>query len=344
MASTQNGRGPAASCQPLSPERPRDTRSCIDEIRYLKRQHNAVVLAHYYMMPELQVLEKDGGIADYIGDSLALSRIAMNTRADVIVFCGVQFMAETAKVLNPTRTVLLPSRSAGCSLAASITADDVRQLRTQHPDVPVIAYINTYAETKAESDICCTSRNALAVAASFPHDTLLFIPDMFMGRNLQKVIREQTGKELLLWNGTCEVHEQFTGERLGVFSDAYPQADILIHWEVPDQTVNSLLEHRRGIVGSTSDIINYVGTSTARQFILGSECDLGAALRSLYPDREFITPCVYCPHMKHITLQNTLESLLSLGTERQPYYDMVLPQNILERAYLPIKRMMDIGL
>lgn len=320
------------------------TTELISEIRRLKRECNAVVLAHYYMTPELQRLDKDGGVADYIGDSLALSRIAMTTDAEVIVFCGVQFMAETAKVLNPTRTVLLPSRDAGCSLASSITAADVRRLREQHPGVPVIAYINTYAETKAEVDICCTSRNAFAVAASFPHDTLLFVPDVFMGRNLQKAMREQTGKELLLWHGTCEVHEQFTGERLGSISDAYPQADILVHWEVPDETVDSVLAHRPGIVGSTSDIINYVGTSTARQFILGSECDLGAALRSLYRDKEFITPCVYCPHMKHITLHNTLAALQSLGTARQPEFEMLLPQDILERAYLPIKRMMDIRL
>lgn len=344
MTSIQSDREIAPSCQLLAPKRQRDTHELIDEIRRLKREHNAIVLAHYYMTPEVQVLEKDGGIADYLGDSLALSRIAMNTRADVIVFCGVRFMAETAKVLNPARTVLLPSPQAGCSLAASMSAEDVRHLRAQHPGVPVVAYINTYAETKAESDICCTSRNALAVVASFPHDTLLFIPDMFMGRNLQKAIREQTGKELLLWHGTCEVHEQFTGEQLGLLSDAHPQADILVHWEVPNQTVNSVLEHRKGVVGSTSDIINYVGTSTARQFILGSECNLGATLRSLYRDREFITPCVYCPHMGQITLHNTVESLLSLGTEKQPYYETVLPQDILERAYTPIKRMIDIGL
>lgn len=313
----------------------------IDEIRRLKREKNAVILSHYYMTPVLQTRHDGGGVADYIGDSLGLSRAAMQTGADVILFCGVRFMAETAKILNPERTVLLPDE-AGCSLASSITAQDVRELRQRYPGVPVIAYINTYAETKAEADVCCTSRNALAVAASFPHDRLLFIPDVFMGRNLQKAVREQTGKELILWHGTCEVHEQFTGASLGAVGSTYPEADILVHWEVPDEAVSAMLERRPGIVGSTSDIIDYVGTSTARQFILGSECDLGATLRSLYGDREFITPCVYCPHMKQITLRNTLDALRSAGTAEQDRYEITLPPDLLARALQPIRRMMEI--
>lgn len=327
----------------VSPPYFADSRSLIEEIRELKRSKNAVVLSHYYMTPELQLHTSAGGIADVVGDSLALSRAATTIDAEVIIFCGVAFMAETAKILNPQRTVLLPDRAAGCSLASSITAQDVKALRELHPGTPVIAYINTYAETKAESDICCTSRNALAIAASFPQDTLIFVPDLYMGRNISVPIAQATGKKLILWNGVCEVHEQFTAAQLAATGDSFPDAEVLVHWEVPSDAASTALARHKGIMGSTSDIIRYVGESTARQFILGSECDLGAALRSMYTDREFITPCVYCAHMKRITLHNTLEALRAVGSAEQSNFEITLAPDILQRAFLPLQRMIEIG-
>lgn len=312
----------------------------IQEIRELKRKHNAVVLSHYYMPAELQVTEADGGVADFVGDSLGLSVEAAKTEADFIVFCGVKFMAETAHILSPEKQVLLPSHEAGCSLAASITGADVRKLKEQHPGVPVVAYINTYAETKAECDICCTSRNALAIANSFDSDRLIFLPDKFMGRNLTHRVRQETGKELILWDGSCEVHELFESNLEGVAA-SYPEAEVLMHWEVPDGTVDRVLSNYKGMIGSTSDIIRYVGESQSKSFILGSECDLGAALKGQYPDRKFVSPCLVCQHMKQITLQNTLDSLRAIGTEAEQDFVVELDEELRKRASLPIMRMME---
>jgi len=311
------------------------------EINALKKEKNAVILSHYYMPPELQVLEKAGGIADFIGDSLGLSIEATRVEAANIVFCGVAFMAETAKILNPGKRVFMPDIKAGCSLASSITAKDVIELKHRHPGIPVIAYVNTYAETKAECDICCTSRNALKIAASFDSEELIFIPDVYMGQNLQHTLAEQTGKKLILWHGRCEVHEQFTQSSMSALELMYPKAEILMHWEVPQETVASSFKNTKGVLGSTNDIIKYVGQSPAHQFILASECDLGATLKGTYPDREFITPCIKCPHMKMNTLQNTLMALRAMGTPEEEYYEIDLPEDVMNRAYIPIKRMMD---
>jgi quinolinate synthase len=315
----------------------------IREVRRLKKKLNAVVLSHYYMPPILQIEEKDGGIADFAGDSLALSVAASHLQADHIIFCGVKFMAETAKILNPDKKVFIPSKEAGCSLAESITAKDVSKLKEMNPGIPVIAYINTYAETKAESDICCTSRNALKIAQSFSSDTLIFIPDIFMGRNLQSRIKAQTGKELILWDGKCEVHEQFTPSRIKGLKMSFPEASILVHWEVPDDTVLLSLADRDGIVGSTSDIIRFVKESKNKQFILGSECDLGATLRGMFPKKEFVTPCISCPHMKQITLFKTLESLNAIESGESDEYRIELSDKIIRKAYLPVKRMLDLS-
>ncbi|WP_266202976.1 quinolinate synthase NadA [Pontibacter kalidii] len=314
--------------------------AAVEEIRELKRQKNAVILSHFYMPAELQVAHTDGGIADFVGDSLGLSVAAKSVEADHIIFCGVKFMAETAKVLNPVKQVLLPSFDAGCSLAESITGADVRKLKEQYPGVPVVAYINTYAETKAEADICCTSRNALDIARSLGGDRLIFLPDLFMGRNLQTRIKAETGKELILWEGKCEVHEQFTPQRINGLKLMYPEAQVLVHWEVPDNTVADALTGAGGVVGSTSDIIRFVGESKTRQFILGSECDLGATLRGMYPEKEFIVPCIKCPHMKQITIQRTLEALRSIGTEKEVLFEVTLEEEISRRALAPIERML----
>ncbi|MFI5221641.1 MAG: quinolinate synthase NadA [Bacteroidia bacterium] len=314
----------------------------IEEIRQLKKEKNAVILSHYYMPPELQIKTEDGGVADFTGDSLGLSIAGTETGAKHIIFCGVKFMAETAHILNPEKNVLLPDQNAGCSLAESITGEDVKQLRKKHPGVPVIAYINTYAETKAECDVCCTSRNAVKIAQSFPSKELIFIPDQFMGQNLEKKFSEETDKKLILWNGSCEVHEQFRNN-LEMMALDNPEAEILLHWEVPKSTVDATLKNRKGIVGSTSDILSYVGSSSSKQFILGSECDLGATLKGLYPEKSFITPCIMCRHMKQITLQKTLDALKSIGTEKESSYKIVVPEDIRKRAYLPIRRMIDLS-
>ena len=311
------------------------------EIRQLKKDKGAVILAHYYMPPELQILEKDGGVADFIGDSLGLSIEATKVTVPNIVFCGVSFMAETAKILNPNKSVLIPDKDAGCSLASSINGADVRKLKERYPGVPVIAYVNTFAETKAECDICCTSRNAVAIAKSFDSDTLIFVPDVYMGQNLQAKIESETGKKMILWHGSCEVHEQFSNASLATMKQIYPEAEMLLHWEVPKDTVDESLQAHKGVLGSTNDILKYVGSSPAKQFILASECDLGATLRGMYPDREFITPCFKCPHMKKITVDNVLECLKSIDTPQQANYEISLTPEILERAYSPIKRMLD---
>ena len=314
----------------------------LEEIRELKKKHNAVVLSHYYMTPELQIDTENGGIADFVGDSLGLSIAGTKTNADYIIFCGVKFMAETAFILNPEKKVLLPSHDAGCSLAESITGNDVKKLRESHPGIPVIAYINTYAETKAECDVCCTSRNALKIANSFDSKELIFIPDKFMGQNLASKFKTETDKTLILWNGSCEVHEQFKENIEGMVM-ANPDAELLLHWEVPQATVQSTLKDRKGIVGSTSDILNYVKESNASQFILGSECDLGATLKGMFPTKQFITPCIMCQHMKRITLQKTLDSLRSIGTENEKQYYITVEETIRKKAYVPIKLMLDLS-
>jgi quinolinate synthase len=318
-----------------------DTEEMLNEIKQLKREYNAVVLSHYYMPAALQVLEKDGGVADFTGDSLGLSLKAMNTDAEHIIFCGVEFMAETAFILNPDKKVLIPSREAGCSLASSINGEQVRMLKSKHPGVPVMAYINTYAETKAECDVICTSRNALKIAEKLEGDRLIFVPDKYMGANLAGYFRK-AGKELILWNGACEVHEQFR-ENIALLSEDFPNAEVLLHWEVPAETVDKSFRNRKGALGSTSDLIRYVGESDSRQFILGSECDLGATLKGLYPEKEFITPCISCRYMKKINVKNTLESLRSIGTDQEEKYTVKLDESLRERAYRPLKKMLDLG-
>lgn len=314
----------------------------LDEIRELKKKHNAVVLSHYYMPPELQIDTANGGVADFVGDSLGLSVAGTKTDASYIIFCGVKFMAETAYILNPEKRVLLPDHNAGCSLAESISGNDVLQLRQKYPGVPVIAYINTYAETKAECDVCCTSRNAIKIANSFDSKKLIFLPDKFMGQNLAAKFKKETDKELILWNGSCEVHEQFR-TNIEEMTLANPDAELLLHWEVPQETVAATLNNRKGIVGSTSDILNYVNESKATQFILGSECDLGATLKGMYPEKQFITPCIMCRHMKQITLQKTLEALRSIGSDKQMNFEVTVEEKIRQKAYVPIKRMLELS-
>ncbi len=314
----------------------------VEEIHELKLKKNATILSHYYMPPELQIETKDGGVADHTGDSLALSVAGTQTEAEHIVFCGVKFMAETAHILSQGKKVFLPSWLAGCTLAESITAEDVKMLRAKHPGVPVMAYINTNAETKAECDIICTSRNAIKIANTFSGEELIFVPDKYMGQNLVSKAGGETNKKFILWNGSCVVHEQFMGN-IKSMTMAEPEAEVLLHWEVPGQTVDSVLNSTKGIVGSTSDIIKYVEDSAAKKFILGSECDLGATLKGKFPLKQFITPCIYCSYMKAITIGNTLETLKMIGTAREKEQLIIMDEDLRTRAFIPLQRMLDLS-
>lgn len=294
------------------------------EINRLKVEKNAVILGHNYMEPALY-----HSIPDFVGDSLELSRRAAQTDKDIIIFCGVKFMAETAKILNPQKTVLLPAREAGCSLAASITADDVKALKRQYPGVPVVTYVNTYADVKAESDVCCTSGNAAAVVNSFDTDTLIFLPDEYLGKNVAR----ETGKNLITWRGRCEVHEQFTVRDITAIRQQFPDVVILAHPECsPEVTAAS------DFAGSTGAMIRYVQQTQAGRYLLLTECAMGENIAAANPDKEMLRLCsVRCPHMNMITLEDTLKSL----QERR--YVIEVPEEIRIRARRAVERMIAIG-
>ena len=312
----------------------------IEEIRELKHEKDVVILSHYYMPPELQIETRDGGVADFTGDSLGLSLAATQSKSPHIVFCGVNFMAETAYILNKNKKVLIPAREAGCTLAESVTGSDVKKLKKKFPGTPVIAYINTYAETKAECDICCTSRNALKIAASFPQEQLIFIPDKFMGQNLVNHFGRESGKQFILWQGSCAVHENFM-DNIVQMAEMQPGAEVLLHWEVPDETVETVLHQHKGMIGSTNDILKYVENSNSQQFILGSECDLGATLKGKFPNKSFSTPCTYCHFMKAVNLENTLKCIDSIETEEEEKYLIRMDETLRRRAAVPLKKMME---
>ena len=317
----------------------------VDEIRRLKVERNAVILGHNYMEPALYHT-----IPDFVGDSLYLSRQAAKTDKDVIVFCGVRFMAETAKILNPGKTVLLPSMKAGCSLAASITAEDVRQLKQRYPGVPVIAYVNTYADVKAEVDVCCTSGNAVAVVESFGTDTVIFLPDEYLASNVAKV----TGKHIIFptldlpngkaaeseldyqmvgWRGRCEVHEKFTVKDIHDIRAQFPEVLILAHPECSPEVVAEA-----DMSGSTSEMIKFIEKSAAPQYLLLTECSMGDNVAAALPEKEMLRLCsVRCPHMNQITLEDTLISLQKMQ------YQIDVPEDIRVRAAKSVERMITIG-
>jgi quinolinate synthase len=314
------------------------------EINRLKEERNAVILGHNYMEPFLF-----HSVTDIKGDSLELCRKAAKTDKDVIVFCGVKFMAETAKILNPTKTVLLPSVKAGCSLAASITAADVRALKAKYPGVPVITYVNTYADVKAESDICCTSGNAVAVVESFKNDTVIFLPDEYLARNGAR----ETGKHIIFpslnpasdmddseldyqmvgWLGRCEVHEKYTVQDIENVRAQYPDVIILAHPECsPEVTAAS------DFSGSTSEMIRYITQTNAPRYLILTECSMGDNIAAANPDKTMLRLCsVRCPHMNQITMENTLESL------KYNRYVIEIPEHIRVRAYNAVERMLHIG-
>jgi len=267
----------------------------IEEITRLKRERNAVLLAHNYMTPDIF-----HGVADLKGDSLALARMATETDADVIVMAGVHFMAETAKILNPEKTVLIPDVAAGCSLAESVTAEDVRMLREQYPGVPVVTYVNTSAEVKAECDICCTSSNAVEVVNSLGTDRVIFLPDQYLGR----WVASQTNVDVILWRGSCEVHERFTGEELRAYRKAHEGIKIIAHPECPPDVLAEA-----DYVGSTAGMITWVKRERPAKIVMITECSMSDNVAAEARDTEFVRPCNLCPHMKRITLENIRDAL-----------------------------------
>ncbi len=314
------------------------------EINHLKKEKNALVLGHNYMEPSLY-----HSIPDFKGDSLELSRKAAQTDKDIIVFCGVKFMAETAKILNPQKTVLLPSLRAGCSLAGSITAEDVRSLKKRFPSVPVVTYINTYADVKAESDICCTSGNAVAVVESLGSQTVIFIPDEYLAKNVAR----ETGKHIIFptinpasldpdteldyqmvgWRGRCEVHEKFTVNDIQAVRQQYPDVVILAHPECSPEVTAAA-----DFSGSTAAMIRYVEKTAAPRYLLLTECAMGDNVAAANPDKEMLRMCsVRCPHMNQIRLEDTLKSL------QDNRYVIEVPEEIRLRAERSVQRMLAIG-
>ena len=296
----------------------------IAEINRLKRERNAVILGHNYMTPEIFHC-----VSDFVGDSLALAREAACTDAAVIVQAGVHFMAETSKILCPEKTVLIPDTRAGCSLAASITGADVRLMRQKYPGLPVVSYVNTSAEVKAESDICCTSGNAVRVveqiARDFGTDAVIMVPDQYLARN----VAAKTGVKVLTWEGACEVHERFTAEEIRGLRASHPGITVLAHPECPPEVVAEA-----DFAGSTAAMIGYVGQHHPARVVLITECSMSDNVAVEYPDVEFVRPCNLCPHMKRITLKGILHSLQTMT------HEVVIDPALSARARVAIDRML----
>jgi len=290
----------------------------IEEIRDLKAERNAVIVAHNYQIPEITT-----GIADFTGDSLAMARFASSTAARTIVVCGVRFMAETAKLLSPERTVLLPAPDAGCSLAESVTAADVRELRSQYPRVPIVAYVNTTAAVKAEVDVCCTSGNAVEIVEALGSPRVIMLPD----RYLASFVAERVACEIIAWPGACEVHERFTAEDIQPYLDQ--RVAILAHPECPPD-----VQAAADFVGSTAAMIHYLDAKRPHRTLLLTECSMAANILMAHPELEFERPCNLCPHMKRVTLQRVRDSLRDLGPAVE------IDPNIAERARQPLLRML----
>ena len=301
----------------------------LDTIQELKEKHNAVILAHYYQEPEIQ------DMADFVGDSLELSRKAAGTDADVILFCGVHFMAETAKIVNPEKTVIIPDMDAGCSLADSAPAKSFKKWVDAHPDHVVVSYINCSAEVKALSDIICTSANAKKVVESIPKDKkILFAPDRFLG----KYVMKETGRDMVLWKGSCQVHEIFSEKALIKLKVEYPEAKVLAHPECDE----NILVHS-DFIGSTSALINYVNNSKDKQHIIGTEPGVIHQMQKHNPEKQFFAlpnqegcACNECPHMRLNTMEKIVDTLRNLKNE------ITLDEDIRVRALKPLNRMLEI--
>lgn len=288
-------------------------------INKLKVERDAVILAHNYQTPEIF-----HGVADIVGDSLQLAREATKVKNQVIVQCGVHFMAETSKILNPSKTVLIPDMRAGCSLASSITAADVRLLKKAYPGVPVVTYVNTTAEVKAETDICVTSSNAVRIVESLGVDQVIFLPDQY----LAKWVASQTKVKIISWHGACEVHERFTGLELAAYRADDPNVKIIAHPECPPDVIAEA-----DFTGSTAHMIDWVKKLGRGRVVMVTECSMADNVAAEAPDIEFVRPCNLCPHMKRITLPRILDCLESMSGE------IVIDPAIIARARLPIERM-----
>ncbi len=294
----------------------------VKAINALKQERNAVILAHNYQTPEIY-----NCVADFVGDSLQLAREATKVDADIIVQCGVHFMAETSKILNPEKTVLIPDLKAGCSLASSITGEDVRLLRRKFPGVPVVAYVNTSADVKAEVDICCTSSNAIEVVESLGADTVIFLPDQY----LAKYVAANTKVKIIAWRGACEVHERFTADELRRYREDDPALQIIAHPECPPDVLDEA-----DYTGSTAGMIDYVRKHRPKRVVMVTECSMADNVQVELPDVEFVRPCNLCPHMKRITLPKILDSLVYLKEE------VVIDPAIAARARRSVERMVNL--
>ena len=295
----------------------------IYKINKLKKEKNAVILAHNYQTPEIY-----HGISDFSADSLALAVEAAKTKADIIVMCGVHFMAETAKLMSPEKKVLLPDMDAGCSLSSSITGEDVRNLKKKYPGVPVVSYVNTSAEVKAETDICCTSANALKIVQSLGVKKVIFLPDDF----LAKYVASQTNVEIISWKGTCEVHEQFNDEEINEIRKNNPGIKIIAHPECPPDVIRA-----SDFAGSTSGMIKYVKDNQPEKVMMVTECSMSDNVQIDNPNVKFIRPCNLCPHMKKITLPKILDCLENETNE------LIMDKKTIEKARKSVERMAEIG-
>ncbi len=298
----------------------------IVEINRLKREKNAAILAHNYMTPDIF-----HGVGDFVGDSLALAKEAAKSDAQIIVQAGVHFMAETSKVLSPEKKILIPDLKAGCSLASSITGADVRLIKQRYPGVPVVTYVNTTADVKAETDICCTSANAVQVvewaAKEWGTDKVILIPDEFLARNVAR----QTDVKIIAWAGHCEVHKRFTAQDIADMRAAWPGAEVLAHPECPAE-----IPEAADFAGSTAAMNDYVAAKKPAQVVLITECSMASNVQVESPATQFIGPCNMCPHMKRITLQNIYDALV------HEQYEVTVDAEVLDRARLAVQRMIDL--
>ncbi len=295
----------------------------IYKINKLKKEKNAIILAHNYQTPEIY-----HGISDYSADSLALAVEASKTKADIIVMCGVHFMAETAKLMSPNKKVLLPDMTAGCSLSSSITGEDVRNLKQQYPGVPVVSYVNTSADVKAETDVCCTSANAVKIVNSLGVKKVIFLPDDY----LAKYVASQTDVEIISWKGTCEVHEQFNDKEINEIRKNNPGIKIIAHPECPPDVIKA-----SDFTGSTSGMIKYVKDKQPEKVMMVTECSMSDNVQIDNPNVKFIRPCNLCPHMKKITLPKILNCLENETNE------IIMDDVIIEKARSSVERMVEIG-
>ena len=295
----------------------------IFKINQLKKKKNAVILAHNYQTPEIY-----HGVSDFFADSLALAIEAAKTKADIIVMCGVHFMAETAKLMCPDKKVLLPDMRAGCSLSSSITGADVRELKRKNPGVPVVSYVNTSAEVKAETDVCCTSANAVKIVNSLGVKKVIFLPDDY----LAKYVATQTEVEIISWKGTCEVHEKFNDTEINEIRKNNPGIKVIAHPECPPDVIKA-----SDFTGSTSGMIKYVKEKQPNKVMMVTECSMSDNVQVDNPNVQFIRPCNLCPHMKRITLPKILDCLENETNE------ITMSSETIERARISVERMTEIG-